>query len=223
MSESQRSEAIKSLLQGILSSDILQNIILYDYDLSTEEEKLLNKYRKLLAIVSYWIQESDHVLIVAAAGMSIGSGINYGSEEDFKKFYPGMLQYGYTTAYQCMALRYEVTMDIAWGYLADHIANMTFANIPHRGYYDLLDLCRNKDYFVLTSNVDGLFEKTGFKKDNIYTPQGDYRFLQCPTPCHRDLYDSKPIIDRIRPLIEKKKVKPFHFQKFLNVPNVKNT
>jgi len=52
--------------------------------------------------------------------------------------------------------------------------------------------------------VDGLFEKSGFLKDNIYTPQGDFRFLQCPTPCHQSVYESKPIIDRLRPLIDKK-------------------
>jgi len=70
--------------------------------------------------------------------------VDYGSVEDFAKFYPGMIQYGYTTAFQCMGLRREVNMDIAWGYLADHIANMTFDNIPHQGYYDLLDLCKKK-------------------------------------------------------------------------------
>jgi NAD-dependent SIR2 family protein deacetylase len=39
------------------------------------------------------------------------------------------------------------------------------------------------DYFVVTSNVDGMFNRNGFDENKIYTPQGDFQYMQCAKPC----------------------------------------
>merc|ERR1712188_27799 len=57
-----------------------------------------------------------------------------------------------------------------------------------------------KEHFVLTSNVDGCFERSGFS--NIYTPQGDWSHYQCmgqdwSGPCRSDaVWPSKEHVDR---------------------------
>jgi len=133
---------------------------------------------------------------------SVAPGTNfYGSEEDFAKAYPDMLAWGYKTAYECMSLFSDpkVPIQVKWGFQAEHINNMRFKYPPHPGYADLMELVKDKDYFVVTSNVDGYFERSGFDKDRIYTPQGDFKYLQCHQACTstRDVYESKPIIDKI--------------------------
>jgi len=96
----------------------------------------------------------------------------------------------------------NVPMTVKWGYQAEHINNMRYKYPPHHAYNTLLKLCKGKDYFVLTSNVDGCFERSGFDKDRIYTPQGDWKFLQCLEPCSREVFDSLPIIEKLLPSIK---------------------
>ena len=64
-------------------------------------------------------------------------------------------------------------------------------------YERLFDLVKDKDYFVITSNVDMLFVKNGFDESKIFTPQGDYALLQCLGPCWTKTWETKPIIDNI--------------------------
>jgi NAD-dependent SIR2 family protein deacetylase len=65
-----------------------------------------------------------------------------------------------------------------------------------------LALVGGKDHFVLTSNVDGCFERSGFDPSRIYTPQGEWTFLQCMGPCNYDsVYEARPYLDRILPNI----------------------
>jgi NAD-dependent SIR2 family protein deacetylase len=58
-------------------------------------------------------------------------------------------------------------------------------------YDDLYKLVQNKDYFVITTNVDHQFQKAGFDKDRLFYTQGDYGLWQCNTPCHEKTYDNK--------------------------------
>lgn len=116
-----------------------------------------------------------------------------------------MLQYGVHTGYECMGLSARVPPEVncrssffvglpsvllflllvvhwfrwcAGGYLSAHIHTMRYRDTPHQGYVDLLELVGKKDYFVLCSNVDGLFQRAGFDPKRIYNPQGDFAYLQ---------------------------------------------
>lgn len=90
----------------------------------------------------------------------------------FARHYPDMPATGFTTAYECMGLfGSDLPMERKWGFLARHMQNMRVNFPPCEGYNLLLQLVRDRDYFVLSSNVDGCFERAGFLKDRIYTPQ----------------------------------------------------
>ena len=52
-------------------------------------------------------------------------------------------------------------------------------------------MVQDKDYFVITTNVDHQFLKAGFDKERLFYTQGDYGLWQCSKPCHRRTYDNK--------------------------------
>lgn len=70
-------------------------------------------------------------------------------------------------------------------------------NVPKPIYGSLLALVKDKDYFVLTTNVDHCFQKAGFDKSRMFYTQGDYGLFQCSVPCHISTYDNKEIIRRM--------------------------
>ncbi len=65
---------------------------------------------------------------------------------------------------------------------------------PKPVYEKLLELVRDKDYFVLTTNVDHCFQKAGFDKKRLFYTQGDYGLFQCSEPCCQETYDNEEII-----------------------------
>ena len=60
-----------------------------------------------------------------------------------------------------------------------------------RSISELLQLVQDKDYFVLTTNVDHCFQKAGFDKKRLFYTQGDYGLWQCSRPCHQKTYDNE--------------------------------
>lgn len=82
-----------------------------------------------------------------------------------------------------------------WGYWARHIYNIRYKTKATKPYLDLYELLKDKEHFIITTNIDGQFEKAGFKKENIFTPQGDYALFQCSSSCSNKLYDNKEMIN----------------------------
>eukprot|EP01060_Flectonema_neradi_P010045 TRINITY_DN17193_c0_g1_i1.p1 TRINITY_DN17193_c0_g1~~TRINITY_DN17193_c0_g1_i1.p1 ORF type:complete len:329 (+),score=37.43 TRINITY_DN17193_c0_g1_i1:56-988(+) len=140
------------------------------------------------------------VLISAGAGMSSCDGYDvYTSPEDFAKHYPWMGKLGYRTSYECIGLfgDKKVSYEDKWKYQATHMNNMRWKFPPNEGYTALKELTTNKDYFIVTSNVDGMFEKAGFETDRIFTPQGDWAYYQCLRLCQgvgKSVWKSKQVI-----------------------------
>lgn len=65
---------------------------------------------------------------------------------------------------------------------------------PKNTYSDLFRLVKDKDYFVLTTNVDHCFQKAGFEKDRLFYTQGDYGLFQCSKPCCRKTWENETLI-----------------------------
>lgn len=61
-------------------------------------------------------------------------------------------------------------------------------------YQKLFELVKDKDYFVLTTNVDHQFQKAGFDKQRLFYTQGDYGLFQCSELCHRTTYDNEEVV-----------------------------
>ena len=167
-----------------------------------DEEQSRNE---TLSVAKKWIDEADAVLICAGAGMSVKEGeMVYVNEQDFEKHYPFMPQWGYRTGYETMGLMHDrsVPETTKWAFWARHMHNMRWGFTPNNGYQTLLNMVKDKDYFVLTSNVDGCFETSGFDKDRIYTPQGEWTYYQCRRACRVDaVFESRPMLDRILPYV----------------------
>ena len=67
-------------------------------------------------------------------------------------------------------------------------------NPPYPLYDDIYNLIKDKNYFVITTNVDHCFQKAGFDKNRLFYTQGDYGLFQCSVPCHDKTYDNKDTI-----------------------------
>ena len=89
------------------------------------------------------------------------------------------------------------TLEKHWGYWCRYIYINRYMDAPRPVYQNLYDLVKEKDYFVLTTNVDHCFQKAGFAKDRIFYTQGDYGLFQCSEPCHKETYDNEDAIKKM--------------------------
>ncbi|MER5834764.1 NAD-dependent protein deacetylase of SIR2 family [Streptomyces sp. NPDC002130] len=141
-----------------------------------------------------WLKEADRVLVAAGAGLSAAAGYDYGDTERFRELLPALHRLGLRSRYLLGA---PLPKDMMWGYWAVHIDDVRFSPGPNPLYAKLRDLVGEHDHWVMTSNVDALFARSGFAPDRVFTPQGDYGWLQCTVPCTRDTWPSKPFLDLI--------------------------
>eukprot|EP00538_Stauroneis_constricta_P013053 CAMPEP_0119549498 /NCGR_PEP_ID=MMETSP1352-20130426/3176_1 /TAXON_ID=265584 /ORGANISM="Stauroneis constricta, Strain CCMP1120" /LENGTH=617 /DNA_ID=CAMNT_0007595061 /DNA_START=220 /DNA_END=2073 /DNA_ORIENTATION=+ len=169
-------------------------------------QEVLGFRQMQLMTAKKWIEEADAILICAGAGMSTLEGYDvYSNKEDFANHYPWMLEYGYSTCYETMGLLGDprVPLSKKWAHLAMHMENMRWKFPINQGYKALRDLVGDKDYFVLTSNVEAMFERSGFDKERIYTPQGEWTYYQCANACQKDsVFESRPLLDKLLPKIK---------------------
>lgn len=134
------------------------------------------------------IDEADAIVIGAGAGFSTAAGINYGGER-FQRLFPDFIKkYKLTDMYSTAFYPFK-TPEERWAYWSKHIYHNYFEPEAGQVYRDLLDLVKDKNYFVLTTNADGQFFKAGFETNRIFACQGDYGKIQCSKPCHDQLYD----------------------------------
>ena len=139
------------------------------------------------------IDDADHILVGAGAGFSAAAGIEYSGkrfEDNFKDF---IEKYGLTDMYSSGFYPFE-TPEEKWAYWSRHVY-MNRYSIGKTGLYEqLLNLVKDKDYFILTTNVEHQFWINGFEEDRIFATQGDYGLFQCSEPCHRKLYSNKDFV-----------------------------
>jgi NAD-dependent SIR2 family protein deacetylase len=157
--------------------------------------------KEQLKKVVMWIRHADSILIGAGSGLSADAGADYTDTKDFAEFFPGMVKRGFHMRAELIG--YTAWPEaLKWGYLAKHLNQIRFELPPAPVYERLLDIVRDREYFVITTNADAMFERNGFDTDRIYTPQGSYALLQYETPCTTQTWPSKPIIDQILPFVD---------------------
>lgn len=141
-----------------------------------ERERAIEEAREALA-------QADRVLIGAGAGLSTAAGINYGGQRFKDNFEPFIKRYGMTDMYSAGFYPFTTEED-RWAYWAHHatVNNLGMEATPL--YRELYDWARERDYFVITTNADGQFEKAGFAPERIFATQGDYAHIQCATGAH---------------------------------------
>lgn len=76
----------------------------------------------------------------------------------------------------------------------DRRGEPVYQDAPMPVYETLLKLIADKDYFVITTNVDHRFQKAGFDKKRLFYTQGDYGLFQCSEPCCQETFDNEAVI-----------------------------
>lgn len=142
------------------------------------------------------LKEADAVVIGAGAGLSTSAGFTYSGERFEQYFSDFAKQYGFTDMYSGGFYPFQ-TLEEHWAYWSRYIWINRYQNAPKPVYDQLYDLVREKDYFVLTTNVDHCFQKAGFDKHRLFYTQGDYGLFQCSRPCHEETYDNEEMIRRM--------------------------
>ncbi len=142
------------------------------------------------------IAEAECIFIGAGAGLSTASGLTYSGERFDKYFSDFRDKYGITDIYSGGFYPFE-SQEEYWAWWSRHIYVNRYMPVPNDTYEKLLELVKDKDYFVLTTNVDHCFQKAGFDKERLFYTQGDYGLLQCSVPCHRKTYDNEEIIKKM--------------------------
>ncbi len=148
------------------------------------------------ARVRQLIQGADAVVIGAGAGLSTAAGIDYSGlrfTENFKDFID---RYGMTDMYTAGFYPFQ-TEEEKWAYWSRHIRMNRYDAPVGKVYEQLLELVKEKPYFVITTNVDAQFYKAGFDQLRIWAVQGDYGKLQCARGCHDTLYDNHDLIQEM--------------------------
>lgn len=142
------------------------------------------------------METADAIVIGAGAGMSTSAGMSYGGERFEKYFSDFHKKYGIRDMYSGGFFPYD-TLEEYWAWWSRHIfVNRYDAGIG-KPYTDLLELIKDKDYFVLTTNVDHQFQLAGFDKKRLFYTQGDYGLWQCSRACHDKTYDNEETVRRM--------------------------
>ncbi|MCI9888814.1 NAD-dependent protein deacetylase of SIR2 family [Micrococcales bacterium 31B] len=140
------------------------------------------------------LRTADRVLFAAGAGLSAAAGYDYADRKRFAELFPALRRAGFEARYQMIG--YPLPPRNQWGFWAVHVTDIRLGAEPNPLYQSLRAIAGDRDHFVTTSNVDCLFTRNGFDADRAYTPQGDYALYQCLTPCTREVWDARPIIER---------------------------
>ena len=139
------------------------------------------------------LEEADAVLIGAGAGLSTAAGYVYSGERFEKYFSDFREKYGFDNMYYGGFYPYK-TPEEFWGFWSRYIYINRYEPIPKDTYAKLFSLVKDKDYFVLTTNVDHCFQRAGFDKKRLFYTQGDYGLFQCSLPCRQETYDNEDMI-----------------------------
>lgn len=139
------------------------------------------------------LQECDAVVIGAGAGLSTAAGFIYTGERFEKYFSDFAAKYGIKDMYSGGFYPFA-TPEEHWAYWSRYIYINRYMDAPKPVYNDLLKLVQDKDYFVITTNVDHCFQKAGFDKKRLFYTQGDYGLFQCSEPCCQETFDNEAVI-----------------------------
>ncbi len=152
-------------------------------------------------ILKSWINSAEAIIIGAGAGLSASAGFTY-SGKRFKKYFSDFEEkYHFRDMYSGGFYPYK-SQEEFWAYWSRYIYYNRYDQPADETYKNLLAVVKNKNYFVLTTNVDHRFQIAGFDKNRLFYTQGDYGLFQCSVPCHNKTYDNE---DAIRAMVNEQK------------------
>ncbi len=155
--------------------------------------KSRENYNEQIKKLKEALNTADAILIGAGAGMSTSAGLTYSGERFYKHFSDFAEKYGITDMYSGGFYPFP-SDEVFWAWWSRHIYFNRYGVKAGKPYTDLYELVRDKNYFVLTTNVDHQFQLAGFDKKRLFYTQGDYGLFQCSVPCHNKTYDNEDVV-----------------------------
>ncbi len=147
------------------------------------------------------LDDADAVIIGAGAGLSTAAGFTYSGERFERYFSDFGRRYGFSDMYSGGFYPFESDEE-HWAYWSRYILINRYMDAPKPVYQQLLQFVRDKDYFVITTNVDHCFQKAGFDKKRLFYTQGDYGLFQCSEPCCQETFENEQIV---RQMVERQR------------------
>ena len=142
------------------------------------------------------LESADAVIIGAGAGLSASAGLTYSGERFRQTFGDFQAKYGIRDMYSGGFYPFQ-SLEEYWAWWSRQILVNRYEKAPKPVYDHLLELVQDRDYFVLTTNVDHQFQMACFDKKRLFYTQGDYGLWQCSKPCHQQAYDNEETVRRM--------------------------
>jgi len=146
-----------------------------------------------LSMAAAAISNANALVITAGAGMGVDSGLpDFRGDHGFWNAYPMYRRLGLSFVQAANPEHFERDPAFGWGFYG-HRTNLYRQTVPHEGFHILLKWIveLGLDYFVVTSNVDGQFQKAGFAGESLLEVHGSIHHLQCLTPCSNAIWDNR--------------------------------
>ncbi len=161
----------------------------------------VESFSQKTAKINELLKSCDFVVVGAGAGLSASAGLSYSGERFSSLFSDFIERYNLSDMYSAAFYNHK-TPEEHWAYWSRHIHCNRYEKSDNSLYQDLFSLVKDKDYFVVTTNVDMLFVRNGFDKNRLFYTQGDYGLFQCSKPCHNKTYDN---FESVTKMIEQQK------------------
>lgn len=160
---------------------------------------IVKQNQKQIEKAAALIKEAEIILIGAGAGASAAAGLLYSGKRFTDNFGEFIEKYGsaYMTDMYAAGFYPFPTQEAKWGYWSKHSMINRFLPPALPLYEQLYEIVKEKDYFVLTTNVDHQFQKAGFPEERIFATQGDYGNIQCEKGCHPKIYDAEKLFHQM--------------------------
>lgn len=136
------------------------------------------------------IEKADAIVIGAGAGLSTSAGFTYSGERFEKYFFDFSKKFGISDIYSGGFYQFP-DKETTWAWWARHIYFNRYINPTKPVYRDLFSIVKDKEYFVITTNVDHLFQRAGFDKKRLFYTQGDYGLFQSVNSQNQNTYDNE--------------------------------
>ncbi|MBQ9358060.1 MAG: hypothetical protein IJT95_00760 [Abditibacteriota bacterium] len=169
-----------SIRKGLSAERLLAGRM--SFGTGTKEERIAGLKKEICA--------ADAVVIGAGAGLSASAGLTYSGERFERYFSDFAAKFGIRDIYSGGFFPFPDD-ETRWAWWARHIYFNRFVDPPKPVYEDLLSLMRDKNYFVVTTNVDHQFQRAGFDKKRLFYTQGDYGLFQSVDPSNQKTYDNE--------------------------------
>ena len=158
------------------------------YGTGTREENIERLRREF--------QRADAIVIGAGAGLSTAAGLTYSGERFDRYFFDFKARFEIADMYTGGFYPFP-DEETRWAWWARHIYYNRYIDAPKPVYRNLLEIVKDKDYFVITTNVDHCFQKAGIDKRRLFYTQGDYGLWQCQSGRIKKTYDNEEQVKKM--------------------------